>query len=169
MERSNQGRGKPAGAAGADSGYVSFRLLVPVTRIGVGAFSFDMLDEVLGRPLEGLLSPVMCGPVEIRNVGGGMGVRSFPLRLASGVGTGLNLGKTGEILLHNDGGRLRIAVPWLAGGWLSQRLGAWLERGPEAMPSSDGRSTLAVVWVKVGSGLRAAVPIPGIGEVGVEV
>ena len=46
----------------------SIRVLVsvPITRIGVGVFSFDPVEQLLGAPLADLLEPLRVGPVERR-------------------------------------------------------------------------------------------------------
>lgn len=61
-----------------------------------------------------------------------------------------------------------LTVPWSMAGWLRQRLGDAIVRGPEAGLSVDGSARVAEAWIKLRPGMRASVPLGAIGECGVE-
>ena len=63
---------------------IRFRLVLPVTRLGVGVFSFDPIEQLVGAPIVDLLEPLMTGPVERRPSAAGAGVDVFPLALPKG-------------------------------------------------------------------------------------
>jgi len=64
---------------------------------------------------------------------------------------------------------LWLVVPLSAAKWVQQRFAGSIVRGPAPGPSMDGASTVGYVWIALRPGMRASVPIPHVGEVGVEV
>ena len=68
---------------------------VPVTRVGVGPFSFDPLEQLLGAPLPELLAPVLVGPVTRRPSRAGPALDVYPLALPDGASLLLPLGPWG--------------------------------------------------------------------------
>jgi hypothetical protein len=149
---------------------IRVNLTVPVTRIGFGPFSFDPLEQMIGAKLSDLLGPLLVGPVVRRPSSNGPAVEVFPLALPEGEGASIPLAQWGEVGFHNDGGLLVLTVPWGMAGWLRQRLGEAVVRGPEAGVSLDGSARVARAWVRLRlrPGMRASVPLRAFGEAGVE-
>ena len=147
----------------------SIRVLVsvPITRIGVGVFSLDPVEQLLGAPLADLLEPLRVGPVERRPSSSGTAVEVHPLALPEGEGLAIPLGQFGEVALKNDHGLLALTVPAAWGGRLAGRLGTALVRGPEWVRSLDGRSVVVTCWARLRPGMRAAIPLGAMGELGV--
>ena len=120
------------------AGDLRFNLLLPVTRVGVGVFSFGPLERLIGCSVESILSSMMTGPKTVRQVPGTSGVEVYPLRLPVGEGAFIPLKQLGELGLKNEHGLLRITVPaqagevdrGAAGECAGQRAAAGLERGP---------------------------------------
>ena len=148
----------------------SIRVLVsvPITRIGVGVFSFDPVEQLLGAPLADLLEPLRVGPVERRPSSSGTAVEVHPLALPEGEGLAIPFGQFGEIGLKNDHGLLALTVPAAWGERLAGRLGAALVRGPQRGRSLDGAAEVVTCWARLRGGMRAALPLGAIGEIGVE-
>lgn len=150
-------------------GTMFFQLVVPVTELGAGGFRFDPLEKLLGQPLAHILQPAMTGPMHRRISSAGQAVNVYPLQLPPGEGVSIRLGSVGEIGFRNVQGYLEIAAPWPMHEWLRQRLAPWLVRGPEPVQSMDGTAWVAVVWIRLTPGMRASMPLPVVGEVGLEV
>ncbi len=147
---------------------VRVNLTVPVTRVGVGPFQFDPLEQLIGAKLTDLLEPLLVGPVTRRPSDAGAAVEVYPLALPDGEGASIPLGPWGEVGFANRGGLLVLTVPWSMAGWLRQRLGDAIVRGPVAGLSIDGAARVAEAWVRLRPGMRASVPLGVIGECGVE-
>lgn len=152
----------------ADDRAIRFRLVLPVTRLGVGVFSFDALEQLVGAPIADLLEPMMTGPVHRRPSAAGAGVDVYPLALLEGEGLAIPLGQFGEVGFRNDGGLVEVTVPARWGARLGTRLGSALARGPERLLAPDGASELAVCWVRLQVGMRASVPLGSLGELSLE-
>ena len=148
----------------------SIRVLVsvPITRLGVGIFSFDPVEKLLGAPLADLLEPLRVGPVERRPSSSGAAVEVHPLALPEGEGLAIPLGQFGEIGLRNERGLLALTVPAAWGDRLAARLGQALVQGPTRGPSLDGTAAVATCWARLRPGLRASLPLGAVGEIGVE-
>lgn len=159
---------KAAVAAAAPSSAIRVNLTVPVTRIGFGPFSIDPLEQMLGAKLVDLLEPLMTGPVTRRPSVTGPAVEVYPLALPDGEGASIPLAQWGEVGFYNEGGLLALTVPWGMAGWLRERLGDAVVRGPEAGVSVDGSARVAKAWVRLRPGMRASVPLGAFGEAGVE-
>jgi len=140
-------------------------LSVPVTRVAMGPFSFDPVEQMIGAKLVDLLEPLMVGPVRTEASPAGAPVDVYPLALPDGEGASIPLGKWGECGFYNDGGLLEITAPWATGPLLRSRLGDALVLGPEAGVGGDGRTRVVRAWVRLSAGLSAAVPAGGLGEV----
>lgn len=143
-------------------------LILPVTRLGFGPFSFDPVEEMVGAKVADLLEPLMTGPVERRPSASGAAVEVYPLALPDGEGATIPLGQFGEVGFANERGVLVLTVPWAMAGWLRQALGDALVRGPEPSTSLDGAARVAHAWVRLRPGMRASLPLGALGEVSVE-
>ncbi len=159
---------RAAVAAPAPSSAIRVNLTVPVTRIGFGPFSFDPLEQMIGAKLADLLAPLMVGSVTRRPSATGPAVEVYPLALPDGEGASIPLAQWGEVGFYNEGGLLALTVPWGIAGWLRQKLGDAVMRGPEAGVSLDGSARVAKAWVRLRPGMRASVPLGALGEAGVE-
>ena len=153
--------------AEADRG-IRFRLTLPVTRIGAGVFSFDPVAHAIGAPVAELLAPLMVGPVERRPSAAGPAVEVFPLALPEGEGLAVPLGPWGEIGFANRDGLLELTVPMRAEAWILGRVPYAIERGPERGLSLDGGARVSRFWLRLRPGMRAGVPLGGLGEIGIE-
>lgn len=158
-------RQTPATAPGAP---VRVNLTMPVTRIGFGPFSFDPVEQMIGMPLTEILSSLLTGPVTRRPSSTGAACEVYPLALPEGEGATIPLAQFGEIGFRNERGLLVLTVPWSMAGWLRDKLGGAIVRGPEAGLSLDGTARVANAWVRLRPGMRASFPLGALGECGVE-
>ena len=147
---------------------IHFRLVLPVTRLGVGIWSFDAIEQLVGAPVAELLGPLMTGPVERRPSTAGPAVDVYPLALPEGEGMTIPLGQFGEFGFRNVDQLLELTVPLRAEAWLTAKLGAALVRRPERGLSLDRAAQVSRVWIRVAPGARASVPLGTFGEAGVE-
>lgn len=147
---------------------VRFNLVLPVTRVGVGIFSFDPLEQWLGRPLEHILQPAMTAPVYRRPSLQGPAVNVYPLAIPSGEGISISLGQFGELGFFAWMGQLRLCVPLAMVGWVQERLAHVMVQGPEIGLSSDQTARVAYVWLRRVPGMCLGIPVPGLGELGIE-
>ena len=147
---------------------IRLNLTMPVTRLGFGPLSFDPVEQMMGAKLSDLLEPLMTGPVCRRPSEAGPAVEVYPLALPEGEGATIPLGQFGEVGFRNDRGVLVLTVPWGMASWLRQKFGDAIVRGPEEGLSLDGTARVAVVWVRLRPGMRAAVALGAVGEVGIE-
>jgi hypothetical protein len=141
---------------------------LPVTRLGVGPFSFDPLEQLIGARVTDLLRPLLAGPVVRRASASGAAVEVYPLALPDGEGATIPLGHWGELGFRNDAGTLVLTVPWAMAAWLQERLGDARVRGPEPVAALEGGARVAQVWVRPRPGTRATLPLGAIGECGLE-
>ena len=146
---------------------IRFLLTVPVTRFGVGPFTVDPVEQLIGCPLADLLDPLRMGPIERRPSASGTAVEVHPLALPEGEGLAIPLGQFGEIALANVGGLLELTVPAAWGTGLARRLGPALVRGPERARRQEGSSEIARCWVRLRVGMRASLPLGALGDVGI--
>jgi hypothetical protein len=59
-------------------------------------------------------------------------------------------------------------VPLGFSGWVRQRFGDAVMRGPAEGLSLDGTARVARYAIRVRAGMKAAIPLGAIGEIGVE-
>lgn len=147
---------------------IRVNVTLPVTRLGFGPFSFDALEQLIGAPVADILEPLMTGPVARRPSAAGPAMEVYPLALPQGEGASIPLGAWGEVGVHNDRGLLVLTVPWGMSGWVRERLGVAIVRGPEPGVSLDGTARVAEVWVRLVPGMRAQLPLGALVEIGIE-
>ena len=147
---------------------IRFLLMVPVTRFGVGPFSVDPVEQLIGCPLADLLEPLRVGPITRRPSASGTAVEVHPLALPEGEGLAIPLGQFGSVGFRNDQGLLELTVPAVWGARLASQLGAALVRGPERWRAGDGISEVEVVWLGLRAGVGLRLPLGLLGEVAVE-
>lgn len=141
---------------------------MPVTRLGFGPLSFDPVEKMIGMPIKDILEPLMAGEVFRRPSMTGPSVDVFPLALPPGEGATIRLGHLGDVGFKNDRGLLMLTVPLLASTWVKQRLGTAILQGPVEALSTDGTARVAEFWVRLTPGMRTALPLGILGEVGIE-
>ena len=144
---------------------IRFLLTVPVTRFGVGPFSIDPVEQLIGCPLADVLEPLRVGPSTRRPSASGTAVEVHPLALPEGEGLSIPLAQFGEVGLANRSGLLELTVPAAWGERLARRLGAALASGPSRV---EGTAALAVCLVRLKPGMRSGIPLGALGELGVE-
>ena len=147
---------------------IRFMLTVPVTRFGVGPFSIDPVEQLIGCPLADLLEPLRVGPIGRRPSASGTAVEVHALAMPEGEGLAIPLGQFGEVGLRNDHGLVAATVPAAWGARLAGRLGTALVRGPERARSLDGSADVVTCWARLPAGMRALLPLAAMGEIGVE-
>ena len=147
---------------------VRVNLTMPITRFGFGPFSVDPVEQLIGAKLADLLESLMTGPVYQRPSAAGPAVEVYPLALPDGEGATVPLGQFGEIGFAAERGMLVLTVPWGMAGWLRQKFGDAVVRGPEEGLSLDGTARVATAWVRLRPGMRASFALGALGEVGVE-
>lgn len=150
------------------TGVVRFNLLIPVTRIGVGVFSFDPVERALGAPIRQVLNPWMRAPWVPAHPNDPGNLETYPLQLVPGEGANLPLAELGELGFSNVDGRLRLTVPTLAAPvvWAAARdhvVGA-----PIPGISADGRSTVTHFDLVLKSGVRFQVRVGTLGSIALE-
>lgn len=143
---------------------IRFLLTVPVTRIGIGPFSFDPIEQLIGAPLADLLEPLRVGPIERRPSASGTAVEVHPLALPEGEGLAIPLGQFGEVGFRNDGGLLELTVPAAWASRMVGRLGACVVCGPQRRQASDGAAEVGVVWLRLHPGMGAGLPLGALGD-----
>ncbi len=89
---------------------------------------------------------------------------AIPVSSGQGGGFAAMLGKL-EIVLGNDGGRLRLLVPNLpmVAGMVQAVLAGWITDGPVYGPSG------VTFWLRLMPGATATLPLGMVGRIGVEV
>ena len=147
---------------------IRFNLTFPVTRLGFGMFQLDPVTQALGAPLTEILSSLMVAPVRQRPSAAGPAVDVYVLALPEGEGALLNLAQLGQVGFANREGWLVLTVPVPFASWVQQRLAHVIAHGPEISLSTDGMSRVADFWIHLVPGMRSALPLGILGEVGIE-
>ena len=143
-------------------------LVVPVMRLGFGAFALDPVRQLIGMPLEEVLESLLVGPVTQRPSVAGPSVEVYPLALPEGEGASVPLGQWGELGFANEGGNMVLTAPMVARKMLEARMAGALVEEPRVGLSSDGRSRVVEMTVRLRPGMRMGVPLGMLGELGVE-
>jgi hypothetical protein len=143
-------------------------LSLPCLRLGLGPFSFDPLEQLVGAKISDLLEPLMSGPVTQRRTTAGATIDLYPLALPDGEGAAVPLGAWGELGFANEQGLLLLTLPALSAPFVVPRLGEALVGRPEPALSLDGRHRVVNLRLQLRPGARASFPLGGWGEVGLE-
>lgn len=147
---------------------IRVRLTAPATRITFGPLVVDPLAELLGVSLREVLDSLLEAEPYQRASPRGAAVETFPLALPAGEGIVVPVGPLGEIALENDAGLLALTVPAVMAGWVVAQAAGMVVRGPERQPTADGRVTVALLWLRLRPGARAAIPLGLLGEMAIE-
>jgi hypothetical protein len=152
----------------ASDGAIHIDLTLPVTRVGVGIFSFDPVEQFLGAPVGHFLEPLLRAPRFRRPSQAGPAVDVYPLRLPEGEGLSVPLGQWGDLGFANKHQLLVLTVPWQVKGWVEQRFAGAIVEGPRQGTSADGQAYVAHFAIRLRAGMKAGIPLGALGEVGVE-
>jgi len=147
---------------------IRINLTLPVLRFGIGPFQVDPVEQLVGAKIAEILESLMTGPVYRRPSPSGPAVEVYPLALPQGEGAYVPLGQWGEIGFKNERSLLVLTVPLGFAGWVRQRFGDAVVRGPVEGLSLDGTARVAHFAIRVKAGMRAAIPLGALGEIGVE-
>lgn len=145
-------------------------LTAPTTAVRLGPFSFDGLKALVGMDLADALSPLMIGPKYQRPGAAGV-VDVYPLAIPEGEGLSLPVKLMGEVGFYNLRGALVLVVPPAVVDLVRVQLAAELATGAALGPRfTTGASggTVAEFAVRLRPGMRKAVPLGRLGELGVE-
>lgn len=143
-------------------------LVVPVMRFGFGPLALDPVRQFIGMPLSEVLESLLVGPVTQRPSVAGPAVEVYPLALPEGEGASIPLGQWGELGFANTEGNLVLTAPLVARKMLEARLAGALVEEPRVGLSTDGRSRVVEMTVRLRPGMRMGVPLGMLGELGVE-
>ena len=154
--------------APAPDGSIRINLTLPVLRFGFGPFTVDPVEQFIGAKVSDILESLMVGPVFRRPSATGPAIEVYPLALPEGEGASVPLGQFGELGFKAERGLLVLTVPLGFSGWVRQRFGDAIVRGPVEGLSFDGTARVAHFAIRVRAGMKAAIPLGMIGEVGVE-
>ena len=142
-------------------------LTLPSMRLALGPVVYDPLKELLGFDPREALTPLLRSAPYVRTAGGAA-VEVFPLAIAPGVHVATPLGPLGEFAVANDQGLLALTLPARAAGLLPSQAGGLVVAGPQAVVDRDGLHRVSVVWLRLRPGLRTAIPLGLLGELGLE-
>lgn len=150
-------------------GALCFDLTLPSSVIRLGPVSIDAVRAALGVDLADILSSLMRGPKGQRVSGGGM-VDVYPLAIPQGEGVSIPVKRLGEIGFRNVQGLLVLIVPAgvaeVVREQLAGEIAAKQAAGPRFREGSGGYNAEFAVRLK--PGMRKAVPLGALGELGVE-
>ncbi len=157
-------------AAGVKPGpqAIRFNLTLPHTRMTLGSVTFDPIEHFLGTSVRTILASLLVGEPSQRAGAAGGALDVYPLHLPAGEGAFFPLKAMGELGLFNDRGLLRLTVPLQVSPWIAGRFGSALVRGPEVGLAADRQTMIANAWIRLHPGMRAALPLGSLGELGVE-
>lgn len=145
-----------------------FNVTLPVTRLGLGPFSFDPVEQMIGVSLKDILEPLQVGQVQRRPSASGPAVELFPLALPDGEGISIPLAQFGELGLRADGGLLVLIVPLPMAAWVRQRVGHAIKHESKDGLDAKCMARVAEFWLKLTPGTRARIPLGMFGEIGIE-
>lgn len=157
-------------ALARDPAALRVNLTVPTTAVRLGPFAFDGIKALLGVDLVDLLSPLMVGPKGQRLVLGGV-VDVYPLAIPDGEGIAVPVKLMGELGFYNLRGALVLVVPPAVADLVKAQLTAELASGEALGPRwSTGLAggSVAEFAIRMRPGMRKAVPLGTLGELGVE-
>lgn len=144
---------------------LALRISTPAP-VGLGPFRVDVLSQLLGCSLADLLGPLLVAAPSRQPSPTGPAVLVHDLELPDGEGVELPLGGLGAVGFFADGGLLRLTCPLPALPALLRRVGSSLVHGPTEAEVDGAR--VAVLWLHLRPGLRAAIPLGFLGELAIE-
>lgn len=142
-------------------------LVVPRTKVSLGAFVFDPVAQLLGRPLREILEPICAAPPTERNTN--LGIHDvFRISVPPRDSVSVSFGTLGELGLGNQDGLLVITVPSAAALLLRPQLQHKLVKD-EVVPKRGSLVEVSRLTCKLTRGDRVGIPLGRAGELGVEV
>ena len=146
-------------------------LTVPTTTVRLGPLAFDGLKALLGADLGEILSPMLIGTKQQRTLPGGGVVDVYPLAIPDGEGLSIPIRLLGEFGFRNMAGFLVLILPpavaEVVREQLAPEIAAKMAAGPRFVPGAGG-GIVAEFAVRLVPGMRKAIPLGGVGEIGVE-
>jgi hypothetical protein len=157
-------------ALAQDPDALRVNLTAPSTAVKLGPFSFDGLKALVGMDLADALAPLMVGPRFQRPGPSGV-VDVYPLAIPDGEGLTIPIKLMGEVGFYNLRQLLVLVVPPavvdVVGAQLAAEIAAGQALGPRFRTGGSGGS-VAEFAVRLRPGMRKAVPLGRLGEIGVE-
>lgn len=150
------------------------RLLVtvPNLRRTYGFLTIDPVKAALGGDLPQIFAGIIDGPTTSRALPGGALVDVHPVRIPAGQSLAYPIpGMAGDLGFGNWNGMLLLTVPNAVAAHVARALAADLAAGDAAGPKiygSEHGGINADFVLRPGPGKRWAIPLGGLGEVGVE-
>lgn len=146
-------------------------LTVPTTTVRIGPVAFDGLKTMLGVDLAEVLGPMMIAPRHQRPTGAGSLLDVYPLAIPEGEGLSVPLRLFGEIGFRNLAGFLILILPPAVAEVVEKQLAAEIRdkiaAGPRFITGAAG-GIVAEFAVRLAPGMRKAIPLGGVGEIGLE-
>lgn len=147
---------------------IRFNLTLPVLRLNLGFFSIDPVEQLIGAKLSDILESLLTEPVYLRPSTAGPAIEVYPLALPEGEGASIPLGHFGDLGFANEKGYLVLTVPNAFAGWVTQRFGSAVVKGPVEGLSVGGTARVSRFAILIKTGMKAAIPMGALGEMGVE-
>lgn len=146
-------------------------LTVPTTTVRIGPLAFDGLKALLGVELGDVLSPLMIAPRHQRPLPGGGMVDVFPLAIPEGEGMSIPIRLFGEIGFRNMAGFLLLILPPAVAEVVEKQLAQdildKMAAGPRFVVGAGG-GRVAEFALRLVPGMRKAIPLGSVGEIGLE-
>ena len=150
-------------------GALCFDLTLPSSVIRLGPVSIHAVKAALGVDLADILASLMRGPKTQRAGGAGV-VDVYPLAIPQGEGITIPVKHLGEIGFRNVQSLLVLIVPAAVAEVVREQLAAEIAAkqaaGPRFREGAGGYNAEFAVRLK--PGMRKAVPLGALGELGVE-
>lgn len=146
-------------------------LTVPSPSVRIGPFAIDALKTLIGTDLGEILSPMLIGPRKTRTLPTGGVVDVYPLAIPDGEGLSIPLRLFGEVGFRNMQGFLVLILPAglaeVVREQLASEIANKMAAGPRITTGGSG-GIVAEFAVRLVPGMRKAIPLGGVGEIGLE-
>lgn len=154
-----------------DATALNVNLTLPSTKLRLGPVAIDGLAALLGVDLGEILRPLLREPAGTRTLPGGGLVDVYPLAIPEGEGLSVPIKHVGSLGFRNFRGFLVLIVPLAVAEPLRERLSAEIAgkqaAGPRFVHDESG-GVAAEFAVLLKPGMKKAVPLGALGELGVE-
>ena len=152
-----------------DPDALRINLTTPATTVRLGPFAFDGLKALMGMELADVLAPMMIGP-RVQRAGLNGVVDVYPLAIPDGEGLSIPLKFVGEIGFRNMRSVLVLVIPPALVGVVNAQLAAELANGQAQSRPWTGATGANVTEfaLRLRPGMRKAVPLGTLGELGLE-
>jgi hypothetical protein len=146
-------------------------LTVPTTTVRVGPFAFDGLKALVGADLGEILAPLMVSARHQRAGAGGAILDVYPLAIPEGEGLSIPIRMLGEVGFRNLQGFLVLILPPAVAEVVREQFASEIAAKVAAGPrftNGAGGAIVAEFAVRLVPGMRKAIPLGGVGEIGLE-